>query len=373
MTFIIFVIILGLLVLVHELGHFLVAKKAGVKVEEFGFGYPPRALKLGRKWGTLFSLNWIPFGGFVKILGENYDEENDSPEKKSSSSENSRGDLHFTKISKKWQAAILAAGVTFNIIFAWLLFSLGFMIGLPTPVDNNFGAEVKDPILTIIEILPESPAKTAGLKTGDKIISISLSNEKIITNIMPEEVSDFINQSSGEVMLEINRGGEILNFNILPETGLVEGRKLLGISMDMVGILSLPIHKAFYEGGKVTYQITYLTVGGLAHLVKDAFQGQADISEVTGPVGIIGLVGDASRLGFAYLLTFTALISINLAIINLIPFPALDGGRLLFVIIESITKRPINPKIAQTTNTIGFALLITLMLVITYRDILNLF
>jgi len=127
------------------------------------------------------------------------------------------------------------------------------------------------------------------------------------------------------------------------------------------------------EGAKVTWKISYLTVGGIFNLIKDALLGKADLSQISGPVGIVGLVGDASRLGFAYLLTFTALISINLAVINLMPFPALDGGRLLFVLVEAITRRAINPKFAQITNAVGFALLIILMLIVTYRDILKLF
>jgi regulator of sigma E protease len=143
--------------------------------------------------------------------------------------------------------------------------------------------------------------------------------------------------------------------------------------MDMVGTLSLPIHKAIYEGGRATYEITYLTVGGIVNLIKEGIRGKADISQVAGPVGIIGLVGDASRLGLAYLLTFTALISINLAIINLVPFPALDGGRILFVAIEGVTKRRINPKVASVLNTVGFFILIALMVIVTYRDILRLF
>jgi regulator of sigma E protease len=203
MSFIIFLIVLGVLVFVHELGHFLAAKKAGVRVDEFGFGYPPRALKIGEKWGTLFTLNWIPFGGFVKIFGEDYDgNEKDSPSPKvekstdkillnfsscsvqstsqgifqSFDSENlelsisePERSLSFTQISKKWQAAILASGVIFNIIFAWFLFSLGFMIGLPTSVENNYGGIVKNPALTIVEIIQNSPAEKAGLKAGDKI------------------------------------------------------------------------------------------------------------------------------------------------------------------------------------------------------------
>ena len=363
LSFIIFLIVLGTLVFVHELGHFLLAKKAGVKVEEFGFGYPPRALKIGKKWGTLFTLNWIPFGGFVKILGENYEaDEIGNVEGKS-----------FTQVSKKWQAAILAAGVTFNIIFAWLLFSLGFMIGLPTSVENSFGGVVKNPVLTITELSPGSPAQKIGLKTGDKIINI-FNNEGVdIGNLNAENVSNFINNSTGKFSIKIDRGGQILSFSPEPKAGLVEGRKIIGIGMDMVGTLSLSLPKAFYEGGKTTLKISYLTVTGLGNLVGEAFRGKANISEVSGPVGIIGLVGDASKLGFAYLITFMALISINLAVINLVPFPALDGGRILFVAIEGITKKKINPKIAGTLNMVGFALLIVIMVIVTYRDILRLF
>lgn len=363
MTFLIFLIILGVLVFVHELGHFLVAKKAGVQVDEFGFGYPPKALELGRRWGTLFTLNWIPFGGFVKILGENYEEENSSDSK----------NINFTQVSKKWQAGILVAGVTFNIVFAWLLFTLGFMIGLPTSVENDFGAEVKNPALTITGLLADFPAQKSGLKTGDKIKSIVLENGEALEVLNPENTSDFIDRSSGKLLVQVDRGGEILNFKITPKTTASGGDKIIGINMDMVGTLSLPIHKAIWQGGKTTFKLSYLTVVGIATLVGDAFKGQADISQVAGPVGIIGLVGDASRLGFSYLLTFTALISINLAVINLVPFPALDGGRILFVAIEGVTKKKISPKVAGVLNTIGFALLIIVMLIVTYRDILKLF
>lgn len=381
MTIIIFFVVLGILVFVHELGHFLAAKKAGVKVDEFGFGYPPRALRIGEKWGTVFTLNWIPFGGFVKIFGENYEEAevaNDSLRSQDAThislQEHSQPQpKSFVQVSKKWQVTILAAGVTFNILFAWFLFSVGFLIGLPTSVDNSLGAEVKNPVLTIIDIVPNSPAQVSGLKAGDKIVEISYPNSEVLKDLAPDTVSDFISKSSGEISFEIDRGGQILNFEILPDTEIAENKKIIGINMDMVGTLSLPIHKAVYEGGKTTFNIMYLTVFGIANLIKDAVQGNADMSNIAGPVGIVGLVGDASRLGFAYLLTFTALISINLAIINLVPFPALDGGRILFVMIEGIIKRPINPKFAMIANTTGFALLIALMLFITYRDILRLF
>lgn len=370
MTVLIFVIILGILVFVHELGHFLLARKAGVEVEEFGFGYPPRALKLGRKWGTLFSLNWIPFGGFVKIKGENYEEiRNLEFEKKSINLSN----LSFVQAPKKWQIAILAAGVTFNIIFAWFLFSLGFMIGLPTPIENDYGMAVEDPHLTIISVLADSPAQKVGLKSGDKIKKVSGVNYSSINDLTPENISELTNSVSGDILMQIDRGGKILDFQITPDNNLVPGKKAIGIDMDMIGTLTLPVHKSLYEGGKVTWRIIDLTVHGLASLIGNAFVGRADFSQVSGPVGIVSLVGDASRLGFAYLITFAGLISINLAIINLVPFPALDGGRILFVIIEALTKRRINARVANIVNTIGFVSLIILMLIVTYRDVIKLF
>ncbi|OHB02223.1 MAG: RIP metalloprotease RseP [Candidatus Zambryskibacteria bacterium RIFCSPLOWO2_01_FULL_35_19] len=267
----------------------------------------------------------------------------------------------------------MAAGVTFNIIFAWLILSLGFMIGLPTPIDNDYGVAVENPTLTVIEAISDSPAEEAGLKSGDKIKSLSFGEGQILSDLNLENTSDFINKSQGEILVKIDRGGEIIDFKITPNTKIEDDRKLIGISMDMIGTLSLPIHRAIYEGGKTTFDIAYATIYGIGDLVGKAIKGNPDISQIAGPVGIISLVGDATKLGFVYLLTFTALISINLAIINLLPFPALDGGRIIFVIIESITKRPINPKIAGSLNTVGFALLILLMLIITYRDILRLF
>lgn len=366
MTFLIFLIVLGMLIFVHELGHFLAAKKAGVRVDEFGFGYPPRALKIGKKWGTLFTLNWIPFGGFVKIFGENYDDETQDANYEAQGK-------NFTQVSRKWQAAILTAGVFFNVLFAWLLLSVGFMIGLPTSVENDFGGEVKNPALTITGLIANSPAQEVGLKTGDRIKSISLENGKTLQELGPENVSDFINNSSGEILVKIDRGGEILDFRLTPETEIEKDRKIIGINMDTVGTLSLPIHKAVYEGGRATFEITYLTIEGIGNLIKDAVKGKADISQIAGPVGIVGLVGDASRLGFVYLISFTALISINLAILNFLPFPALDGGRIIFVAIEGVTKKNIKPKVAQVLNTVGFVLLIVFMLVVTYRDILRLF
>lgn len=365
MTIVLFIVILGVLVLVHELGHFLAAKRAGVKVEEFGFGYPPRAATLGFWKGTRFSLNWIPFGGFVKIFGENY-EENAEPEKGSSQG------TKFSDVSKKWQGAILAAGVFFNIIFAWLLFSTTFMIGMPTSKDNDMGLPVQNTQIMVISVLPDSPASRADIKAGDKILSISRGGVAL-KQISPDSISDFIHSSSEPVVLEVLRGEEKKSIEVAPISGLAEDKKIIGITMDEVGILRLNPLRAVWEGFKTTINLFYLTVTGILGLIYGAFAGTADLSQVTGPVGIVGLVGDASRLGLTYLLTFTALISINLAVVNLLPFPALDGGRLVFVAIEAVTRKKIKPNLAQWVNMVGFAVLLILMALVTVKDIKNLF
>ncbi len=362
MTIIIFILILGILVLVHECGHFLFAKKAGVRVDEFGFGYPPRALTITKKWGTIFTLNWVPFGGFVKIFGENYTEEDEDGSTKVGKS--------FTEVSKISQALILVAGVLFNFIFACFLFALAFMSGMPTTSDNDFGAVVENPKLTITSVMPNSPASEAQIKSGDVILSIS--DSRVIDEVDSQSVSDFINSAEGDILLSIARGDDGMFVEVTPQSGIVSGRKAIGISMDTVGTVRLPFFQSLLEGVKLATRLTKMTVTGLLDLVLSVFKSETDLSGITGPIGIVGLVGDASRLGFVYLLTFTALISINLAVINLIPFPALDGGRLLFVLVESIKGSPLNPRFASMANLIGFIILIVLMVVVTAKDISNL-
>lgn len=371
MSIIIFIIILGVLILVHELGHFFVAKVFRVRVDEFGIGYPPRALKLFTWRGTLFSFNWIPFGGFVKIFGENGESSKDSS-MVSAVAPNAGQEKSFIQISRPAQAMVLFAGVAMNIIFAWLLISIGFMFGLPTSTSNVEMGNIENPKLVITAVSPDSPAMNAGLKSGDVILDIA--NGKIVnSNNTPEGVSEFISKfGEGAVKVTYMRGDDAVVATIIPTDGLIEGRKAIGISMDMIGILSLPFHKAFLEGAKTTWGLTHVIAVGLGKFVFDAFMGASDLSQITGPVGIVSLVGDASRLGFIYLLSFTAFISINLAVINLVPFPALDGGRLLFVLIESIKRSPLSPKVSNAMNTIGFFLLIGLMIFVTIHDVIKL-
>ncbi|MCI0533493.1 RIP metalloprotease RseP [bacterium] len=364
MDIIIFLIVLLVLIVSHEFGHFITAKKAGVRVDEFGIGFPPRIASM-KKGETEYTLNALPFGGFVKIFGEDPDEVSKSGPESSRSLVNQ---------PKYIQAAVIAAGVFFNILLAWILISGGYMAGLPSGVENApAGARIAEPELTLVDVLPDSPAEDAGLKIGDRIMSVAAEKE-MEENLDPEALQNFIGRhGDDEIHIAYRRGSEEGVAVLTPVLGIVEEKPAIGIAMDMIGIATLPPHRAFFEGAKLTWNLTDATVRGYGSFFKQIFMGDADLSQVTGPVGIVGLVGDASDFGFTYLLSFTAFISINLAVINLLPFPALDGGRLLFLAIEAVRRRPIPHKVSNTVNAAGFALLLLLMLIVTYRDILNIF
>ena len=354
MSVIIFIVILSALIIVHELGHFLVARKFGIRVDEFGLGFPPRAKKLFTWKGTPFTLNWLPFGGFVKIFGEN-------PEQSTS---NAPSDSFQSK-NRGIQASVLLAGVLGNFIFTWSLISIGFIVGLPTPA--GLSIPIENPRTVITTVLPDSPAALAGLKSGDAILSL---DGHVVS---PEEAVILIGESSEPITFEIERGGAISSRVVEPKEGIIADKPAVGITMDVIGIAKLTPHKAIWQGLETASELTLLTGQGILSFLSESFRGKADLSGITGPVGIVGLVGEARELGFTYLLTFTALISINLTIINLLPFPALDGGRLLFVGIEALTRRPVSARIFNTVNVIGFALLLLLMLVVTVQDIRNIF
>jgi len=370
MSILIFIAILAVLIIVHEFGHFLVARFFGIRVDEFGIGYPPRALTFFTWMGTKFTLNWLPFGGFVKIFGEN------GPEAEATNGEVAKG-KSFTDAPRGAQALVLLAGVTFNIIFAWLLLSVGFMSGLPKQVDPVKNPElVSSAELLIAAVSSGSPASEVGLMAGDTITAVYTANN-VVEILTPDGVASFIASHGDEIInISFKRGNNetsVETLAVTPSAGILEDRKAVGISMNLVSDLSLPIHKAFWEGAKTTANLTFLTASGLGVFLFDAIRGSSDFSQVTGPVGIVGLVGDASELGFVYLISFTAFISINLAVINLVPFPALDGGRLLFVVIEAIKRSPISPKITNIVNAVGFLLLIGLMVLVTVNDVLKLF
>lgn len=361
MSILIFIIVLLLLVLVHEFGHFIVAKKAGIRVDEFAFGFPPK-LWSSTKGETTYVLNALPLGGYVKIYGENPEEVSEGVDQKRS----------FVAQPRIIQALVIVAGIVFNLLFAWFLFAAAFMIGVPAPLDGGEGYPIKDPVLLVSGIAERSPAALAGLIAGDVLKRVSDPTESVdVTS--SEQVIAFVSPREGRPLtLTYERKGAVKEVTLVPVSGIIPDVAAVGIYMDVVGTLRLPPHLALWVGLKKTYEFTVMTASGLAGFLADIVRGHSDFTQVTGPVGIVRAVGDAAGIGFSNVVLFTALISINLAVINIIPFPALDGGRLLFIVIEGVMRRPIKPRVANAFNIAGFALLMLLMLAVTWHDVAKL-
>ena len=249
MTVIIFIIILAVLILVHEFGHFIVAKKSGIKVDEFGVGFPPRVFGFKPKDSeTTYSINAIPFGGFVKIFGETPDQNSiNGPES------------HRSFVNKpKWiQTVVLSAGVLFNIIFAWVLISISLSIGLPTAVSEDNVRNIENPKILILEILPNSPAELSGLKIGDEIISakagnITLFDKKLTVTSLEDLIA---NSDDFGVDISYKRNKNIENVVIKPSDEIVKEKQAIGIFMSTVGIIKTPIYEVPLEALKLTYKI----------------------------------------------------------------------------------------------------------------------
>lgn len=371
-TILLFLIILGLLVFVHELGHFISAKKLGAAVEEFGFGFPPRLVgfyKVGKKiqWvfkntpsfaedaagamrRTIYSINWIPLGGFVKIKGEEG---------------GNRADADSFASKAVWKRAIiLAAGVSMNLFSAIIILSIGFGVGMPQTLDRGMaGAKITGQSIQIVSVVKNSAADYAGLKAGDEIIS--LDGKKL--NF--KELQAYATSRVGEVVdYSIKRNGAVFEKNIkpaiLPETGYGG----IGVGLIETGIVSYPWYLAIWKGILETGYLIKEIVLAFVLLIKDLLIGKGATVDLSGPVGIAVLTGRVARLGLAYILQFTAVLSVNLAVVNILPFPALDGGRLLFLLIEKIRRRPVSQKIESAVHNIGFGLLMVFVVFITYHD-----
>jgi len=368
MTLLLFLLILSILVLVHEGGHFLAAKKAGIKVEEFGFGYPPRiwAKKIGE---TEYSINAVPFGGFVRLYGDPAEGEvvGDRDFKRS-----------FLGKSKKARSAVILAGVVANFLLGIFVFSIVYSFtGIPQKLRN----------IKIVGIAPGSPAEKGGLKEGDIVLAV---DDKKITEMT--EFTKLVSEKKGkEVKILIKRekenpcqekvlgGGGFscqdgnLLFWLVPRENPPEGEGPLGVVVSDMEIVKYPFwqmpFRGAVEGVKEAFGWGWMIVVSLKKMVADlVFRGLVP-KDVAGPVGIFQATGMVAKTGILNILQFLGILSVNLAVLNVLPLPALDGGRLVFVIYEIIFRRRPKPSLERWINTIGMAILVILLILVTINDV----
>lgn len=363
LTFLIFIAVIGVLVVVHEFGHFIVAKRAGMRVEEFGFGFPPRLWGI-KKGETVYSINLIPFGGFVKIFGEEGEHKNDPKS--------------FSSKPIKIRLKTVLAGVVMNFFLAVFLLMLGNYIGIRVGIgdmNDDVSAAAKNKMIQVISVVDNSPADGAGLQVFDEIIGFSVgggsaSGEELLIPVSTaQEVRDYIAANAGnKIKIVIKRDSVTETKEItLLEKDIGDG--ILGIVPVRTGLLSYPWYEAMWRGLSDSIMLTGQTAVGYFQLFKMLLLEGRLMADVSGPIGIANITGQAAAVGFRFLIQFVALISVNLAILNVIPFPALDGGRALMLVVEKIKGSPVNQKVEAMINSVGFALLILLMVYATINDI----
>ncbi len=361
-----FVLLLTLLIIIHELGHFLLAKFFKVEVEEFGFGLPPKAKRLFRMGGTDFTLNWIPFGGFVRLKGEN-----------EVNVEKRMDPGSFASAPHHARILILIGGVMMNFILAIVLLTIGFSVGRWVPnfytsMDELQAAAARGEVFLelgvyISEVLPDGPAALAGIQKDSAIVSI-----------------DGVPVSSPEQVVELQKGKKSVSYGLLEgkektqntiTVNLKDGKSGIGLS-PFAAKLSAPrrtISQAFSLSMSETKFMAIQTVKGITNLLQSLITRGRVPEGITGVVGIAVLTYSSVQEGFMTYLRLVALLSLSLAILNVLPLPALDGGRLLFVCLEIILRRPVNQQLEIMVNAVGFLLLIALIVIITFNDVIHLF
>jgi regulator of sigma E protease len=357
-TILIFLAVLSVLVLAHEWGHYFTAKKIGAKVEEFGLGFPPRIWSWRGKDGMLWTLNLIPLGGFVRIKGESGEDraDNDSFAKK-----------------KIWQRLlVLAAGVIMNLVVAAVLFGIVLSFGAPTIIEGDVPAhaQITNQALMVNELIPEAGAELSGIEIGDTV--------KTISGIEPESgehARELIRESTveGVAHIVVERGGEDQTISMTSSYVEEISAQGYGISIVETGLLTYPLWLVPWKAITTTVAYTTMVIVAFYELIAGLIAGSGVGATVSGPVGIAQMTGQVASMGWVYLLQFTALLSINLAVLNILPFPALDGGRILFVLVEAVRRKPNSARIEAMIHNLGFLLLIALVIFVTYRDIINLF
>jgi len=360
LTILIFIFVLGVLIFIHELAHFVFAKRSGVRVDEFCIGFPPRIYK--KQVGeTLYSIGIIPIGGFNKIYGED-------------SRDADEGAFYGKSV---WtRAKIIAAGPLSNFIFAAILFIVIFMLGAPQAIEGKAPEGATDVGVQVISTITDSPAKNAGVLAGDKILKIKiLDSEKWTTIKEVKDVQSFTKNNSGDtVVLGIKRGEDLLEKEVLARANPPKGEGSMGIGLLKTARISYPWNEAIIKGVQNIFSVTIGSFIIFFEAIKGSFIGEPVPGvEVSGPIGIGNLFFQMATLGWIYVVQFTAILSLNLAILNILPFPALDGGRLIFLFIEKIKKSPVKIEIENRFNQVGFLILILFLIFITFKDIQKMF
>jgi len=349
MGIIAFILILSILVLIHEAGHFFAARWSGVGVQEFGLGFPPRFLSI-KRGETLYSLNAIPFGGFVRLIGED-EVESQRPDS-------------FPHAKYGRQAFILTAGVLMNFILAWAIMSTLLGIGVrvdPSTIKQNDWMQLSDQLQNIA-VAPEGAAANAGLRTGDVLVDINgrefSSTEDLITYVTDQQYP--------ELTIAYERDGQ-LNEVKVPVKETEDGQRY-GLGIMTTVTLRYPWSTVPWFGLTSVADLSWMTIKGFGSLVGGLLQGQVS-NDVTGPIGIAFLTNEVSKLGLSSLMQFAAVLSISLAILNILPLPALDGGRLMLRTVSVVSRRPVSRRVEAIIHTAGFYVLIIFLLYISIRDV----
>lgn len=352
MSILLFILILGTLVVVHELGHFLAARKSGVRVDEFGLGFPPRLF--GRRRGqTLYSINAIPFGGFVRLYGEQSGEAADI------------GSFQAASMPKK--ILIMAAGVLMNYALAWIILSVVFSIGLtvdPTTTKIENGAKLSNQRVQAI-VTKDGTAERSGLANGDQIISI---NGRTFSTT--EDIAQFARQANfPPLQFDLIHDNIRRQVTVQPNQTTDPAAPHYEFGLVATATVRYPWYTSPWVGLRSTISLSWQSVAGFGQVISQFVRSGHLSQDVAGPVGIAILTGEVSRLGASSLLQFVALLSISLAVINFLPVPALDGGRAWLLIIQSITRRKISPRIENYIHAVGFYALLLMILLISIRDV----
>lgn len=357
-----FFIILLVLVIVHEFGHFIVAKLVKMRVDEFAFGFPPRIF--GKKIGeTTYALNALPLGGYVSIWGENGE-----PDDEAKTHPRAFG-------NRPWwaQLSVLVAGVAMNMLLALFIF-IGSSYGeIQVSVDDPiYGSRVENVDIVVVDVASDSPAFRAGIVPGVTILGLETFREKASLSTATS-VIEFIGAHPNDplTITYVTREGIVASTTIASVYGIVPEKKAIGVSLEGAGIVTTTVSEAITLGYQRTYNMTVMTLEGLGMLVTSIGKGDSVLESLSGPVGIARIVGETSEYGVAAIFTLVAVLSINLAIFNILPLPALDGGRIVIVLIETVIRKKIPFKYYSLANMIGFLLLMALLIVVTFNDVLH--